>query len=103
MTFRRIAAPILAALITVPAVILGGQAQDRPDLDAVYKIKDEGFQRSKVMETTSYLTDVYGPRLTTSPGIKAAATWTIARMTEWGLANVRLEPWGPFGRGWSNE
>jgi hypothetical protein len=24
-------------------------------------------------------------------------------MTSWGLSNVKLEPFGPFGRGWSNE
>ncbi len=27
----------------------------------------------------------------------------MRRLTEWGLVNVALEPWGPFGRGWSNE
>jgi len=25
------------------------------------------------------------------------------KLTEWELANVKLETWGPFGRGWSNE
>ena len=35
---------------------------DRPDLDAIYKIKDEGINHSHVMEIESYLTDVYGPR-----------------------------------------
>jgi hypothetical protein len=24
-------------------------------------------------------------------------------MQSWGLANAKLEPWGPFGRGWSND
>jgi len=51
----------------------------------------------------SYLTDVYGPRLTNSPNIKQAAEWTTGKMKEWQLANVHLEPWGPFGKGWSNE
>ncbi len=93
---------LLFALTTAP-VLLSGQAQDRPDLDAVYKIKDEGFQRSAVMELVLQLTDIHGPRLTNSPNIKAAASWTTARMLEWGLVNVKREPWGPFGRGWSNE
>jgi hypothetical protein len=93
---------LLPVLVVAPAV-LGGQVSDRPDLDAVYRIKDEGFQRSNVMEIVSFLTDVYGPRLTNSPNIKAAAKWTTARMTEWGLVNVGQESWGPFGRGWSNE
>ncbi|MCM3879630.1 MAG: M20/M25/M40 family metallo-hydrolase [Vicinamibacterales bacterium] len=101
MARPRLSIPLLAVLAM--SVVLGGQAADRPDLDALYRIKDEGFQRSTVMEIASYLTDVHGPRLTNSPNIKAAAKWTTSRMAEWGLTNVKLEPWGPFGRGWSNE
>ena len=71
--------------------------------DAIYKIKDEGLNRSQVMDTLSYLSDVYGARLTGSPQIKAAAEWTKKKLTEWGLTNVNLETWGPFGRGWTNE
>jgi len=55
------------------------------------------------MDLMSYLTDVYGPRLTNSPNVKQAADWAMGKMKEWQLANVHLEPWGPFGRGWSNE
>jgi len=73
------------------------------DLTAVGKIKAEGFSNSQVMDTMSYLTDVYGPRLTNSPNIKEAAQWTMNKLKEWGVTNVHLEPWGPFGRGWSNE
>jgi carboxypeptidase Q len=75
---------------------------EKIDLDAVYRIKDEGLQRSKVMEIESYLTDVYGPRLTGSPNIREAADWAQKTMKEWGLANVHLETW-PFGRGWQNQ
>jgi carboxypeptidase Q len=103
MKYRRLALPLLSVMVAASVAILGGQVQDRPDLDAIYKIKDEGFQRSKVMEIMSYLTDVHGPRLTNSPNIKAAANWTMQQMRAWGLTNVKLEPWGPFGRGWSNE
>ena len=63
---------------------------EKIDLDAVYRIKEEGLQRSKVMEIESYLTDVYGPRLTGSPNIKEAADWAQKTMKEWGLANVHL-------------
>ena len=76
---------------------------DKPDYDAIYKLKDEGFSRSQVMEIESYLTDVYGPRLTNSPNIKEARDWTLKKLNEWQLANVKAEPWEPFGRGWSNE
>jgi Zn-dependent M28 family amino/carboxypeptidase len=79
---------------------------DRPDtetldLDALYRIKDEGLQRSRAMELTSYLTDVYGPRLTGSPEMKEATDWAVKTLKEWGLANVHVEGW-QFGRGWQN-
>src|SRR6185295_7124400 len=48
---------------------------EKLDLDAIYKIKEEGLQRSKVMEIESYLTDVYGPRLTNSPYYREAGDW----------------------------
>ena len=97
-----VAGGVLALALTfVP--LSAQQAQDRADLDAVYKIKDEGFQRSQVMNIMSWLTDVYGPRLTNAPGFRKAGDWAVKEMTSWGLANVKLEPWGPFGKGWSND
>ena len=97
-------AGVLAVFVVWLAVLpLVAQAPSQADLSAIHQIKDEGFNNSKVMEIMSYLTDVYGPRLTNSPNIKEAANWTTGKMKEWQLANVHLEPWGPFGRGWSNE
>ena len=92
------------AVTTVSAPLDGQATRPEPvDLAAVQRIKDEGLQRSQVMDTAWYLTDVYGPRLTNSPGIRAAATWAARRLGDWGVSNVRQESWGPFGRGWSNE
>src|SRR5258708_3337916 len=97
-------AGVLAVFVVLLAVLpLVAQAPSQADLSAIHQIKDEGFGDSKVMEIMSYLTDVYGPRLTNSPNIKEAANWTTTKMKEWQLANVHLEQWGPFGRGWSNE
>ena len=102
--YRFLSVGFLAVFVaSLMAVGLFGQAADRPDLDAIYKIKAEGLQHSQVMEIESYLTDVYGPRLTGSPSLKAAAEYAKQKLTEWGLVNARLEPWGPFGRGWSND
>ena len=92
---------LLMALTLVP--VSAQQAAEKVDLDAVYKIKQEGFQNSKVMEIMSWLTDVYGPRLTNSPGFRKSGDWAVKEMTSWGLTNVKLEPFGPFGRGWSND
>lgn len=81
-----------------------GQAQQpspTPDPnDPIVRIKDEGLNRSQVMNTLSYLTDVIGPRLTGSPNMKRANDWTRDQLTKWGLKNAHLEEWGPFGRGW---
>ena len=103
MQFRRRLAltAVIAVLVALP---LSAQwpMTETLDLDAIYRIKDEGLQRSKVMEIESYLTDVYGPRLTGSPNIKEAADWAQQTMKDWGLANVHLETW-PFGRGWQNQ
>ena len=95
---------VLVILLLLVAVLpLRAQAPSAADLNAIFQIKDEGFNHSQVMEIMSYLTDVYGPRLTNSPDIRQAAEWTTGKMKEWQLANVHLEPWGPFGKGWSNE
>src|SRR5471030_2482300 len=103
MQFRRTFAltAIVAVLVALPLTAQWPMTE-KIDLDAIYRIKDEGLQRSKVMEIESYLTDVYGPRLTGSPNIKEAADWAQRTMKEWGLANVHLETW-PFGRGWQNQ
>ncbi|HSC27246.1 MAG TPA: M20/M25/M40 family metallo-hydrolase [Vicinamibacterales bacterium] len=99
--------PLLAGSVLVAALtftpLSAQQAPERVDLDAIYKIKQEGFQNSRVMTIMSWLTDVYGPRLTNSPGFRRAGEWAVKEMTSWGLTNVKLEPFGPFGRGWANE
>ncbi len=92
---------ILLAMSALPLV--GQYPEERVDLEAMAKIREEGLQHSEVMRITSFLTDGFGPRLTNSPNIKAAAQWATKKLSEWGLANVKLETWGPFGRGWSNE
>jgi len=74
---------------------------DRADLTLVSRIKTEAFDNSKVMDTLSYLTDVHGPRLTASPEFREAADWTVKRLQSYGLENVHLEKWGPFGRSWA--
>src|SRR5690242_19108134 len=52
---------------------------------AIEKIKEDGLKRSQVMATLDYLTNVIGPRLTASPNMKRANTWTRDKLAEWGL------------------
>jgi hypothetical protein len=99
---RRVVLLAVAAVCLSLPLAAEWPATESIDLDAVYRIKDEGLQRSKVMETASYLTDVYGPRLTGSPNFREAAAWAQKTMREWGLARVHAESW-PFGRSWQNQ
>lgn len=94
----------LRASVLILSVAASAAAQtERIDMAAIQRIRDEGFNRSKVMETSSWLTDVYGPRLTASPIAKQAGDWTIQQLRSWGISNPRYEMWGPFGRGWVAE
>jgi len=86
-----------AALLLALSVAVG---QDTADLATIQRIKAEAFENSQVMDHLFYLADVYGPRLTNSPGHRSAAEWAMKRMKEYGLVNVRLEKWGPFGQSW---
>ena len=97
---------LLATLIFVLVQCTQAQQEtkgEKVDSIAVARILEEGTQRSQVMELLSYIADVYGPRLTGSPGFKRAADWTKHKLTSWGLENPHLEGWWPFGRGWELE
>ena len=88
-----------AAAQTPPAQ--GPRARPTPDPnDPIQRIRDEGLNRSQVMQILNHLTNVIGPRLTGSPGMRRANEWTRDKLAEWGLQNAKLEPWGAFGRGW---
>ena len=96
-------AVVLALLFAVVRAATAQTEWSAPDTSAVGKFEEEGLQHSHVMEVMSYLSDVYGPRLTNSPNIREAGDYAVKTLGSWGLANVHEEPWGPFGRGWSNE
>jgi carboxypeptidase Q len=75
-------------------------AQEPIDQAAIQKIRKEGLDNSKVMDIAFQMTDVSGPRLANSPGLKRAQDWAVKQFNEWGLKNVHLEAWGSFGKGW---
>lgn len=91
----------LIVSVMVITALAPAQMVEKFDTAAVNKIKDEGMNRSQVMELLSWLTDVHGPRLTNSPEYAQAAEWAAAKLREWGLQNVYFDKWGPFGRGWT--
>ncbi len=89
------------ALIIVIQVSWGQMVGERIDSAAIAGIKEEGLKRSQAMDIISYLTDVYGPRLTGSPEYKKAADWAKSKMLSWGLSNVHYENSAPVAKGWT--
>lgn len=75
-------------------------AQEKVNDDINQIIRKHGLDESQVMEIAGWITDVYGPRLTGSPMLDKATNWAVETLNEWGMDNVHLESWGPFGRGW---
>src|SRR5258707_1915543 len=86
---------LISAGISLPVF-----AQETVDPAIVQKIREEGLNHSKVMETAFYLTDASGPRLSGSPELKHAQEWAVNQLKSWGMVNSAREPWGHFGKGW---
>lgn len=95
----RLFCSLVLIVFFVPALL----SQEKVDLETITRIRYEGFRNSKVMELASGLMDSIGERLTGSPNMKRANEWTRDQLTDMGLSNAHLEPWGPFGRGWANQ
>jgi len=100
----KITALLLTIAFTSGIIIQSVSAQSisspEVDLDVIERIKEEGLERSQVMEMASWLTDVIGPRLTNSPQMYRANDWTREKLESFGLQNAHLHEWGPFGKGW---
>ena len=90
-------------LAVLAAAFVSLSAEERIDLDAYGKIRQEATTRSQILRITHMLTDRYGPRLTGSPNLKAAGEWAVAELQSWGLQNGHLEPWEWGNPGWLNE
>jgi carboxypeptidase Q len=95
----RLVCSLVVILLFVPAL----WSQEKVDLEAISRIRYEGFHNSKVMEYATGLMDSIGERLTGSPNMKRANEWTRDQLTAAGMSNAHLESWGPFGRGWANQ
>jgi len=97
----RIATPTVNTPPTVgtPRPVPVFDARNVLDSSAVNFLIREGAQRSRVREDFQYLTDVIGPRLTGSAGVRRANEWTVERMRAYGVDSVALEPW-LFGVTW---
>ncbi|HVN08568.1 MAG TPA: M20/M25/M40 family metallo-hydrolase [Patescibacteria group bacterium] len=84
-------AAVAACLFLLAGLSSSAQA---PALSDVYtQIRMEETNNSKIMWIIHEIADVYGPRLTGTPNLKAADDWAIRTMNSWGLVNTHLEPW----------
>ncbi|MGH7594556.1 MAG: hypothetical protein ACRELE_12005, partial [Gemmatimonadales bacterium] len=92
----------VVAWLSVPVTSL--RAQEKVDVATIERITNEEMNHSQVMDIMSWLSDVYGPRLTWSPNATRAKVWAMGQMTSWGLSNVHEEQWDtPPGLGWESE
>ena len=107
LPLSRVLTLTMALLISLSVLLIPAsfaqEKQEKVDAGMVNRIWEEGVNRSKIMETLSYLTDVIGPRIPGSPAMKKALEWARDKFTAWGMANAAIEPCGEFGLGWSND
>ena len=73
--------------------VLPVTAQAPGTAEAYAQIRAEETNNSKIMWIIHEVADVYGPRVTGSPNLKAADDWAVKTMASWGLVNTHLEPW----------
>lgn len=102
---KRIFALFFSLLLVLNPAALLAQGNGQPGLDPelLARIRKEANENSQIMKTLHVLTDIYGPRLTGSPSLKAAGEWAAKQMTSWGFSNAHLEPWDFGHPGWANE
>ncbi|MFP4556954.1 MAG: M20/M25/M40 family metallo-hydrolase [Bacteroidales bacterium] len=90
---------LIAYLLLFIPVATFSQSDDYSDYQ---KIRDEGFNNSRIQELAIHLTDIIGPRLSGSEGFNNSIRWAEEKLNEMGL-NAKAEPWGEFGHGWQME
>ena len=94
---------VAASAVALPVALTGQTADPKPDWTMVAKIREEGLQRSQVMDTVSYIADVLGARLTLSDDMARAQVWVESYMKKIGLVNTAIEPFMDYGTRWDNE
>ena len=103
MKTRRTAAATLLVHLFFLATVVTAQGAPTVDHPMVARIREEGLQRSRVMDFETYIADVLGARLTNSQDMQRAQRWLMGEMTRIGLANVVAEPYMDYGVTWDNE
>jgi carboxypeptidase Q len=85
---------LCACLICFSLLAAMPMTAQAPGLSEMYAlIRAEETNNSKIMWIIHEIADVYGPRVTGTPNLKAADDWAVTTMGSWGLVNAHLEPW----------
>lgn len=100
---KRTVQSFLVMLFFLPVLAIAQKDPANVDWEMVAKIREEGLQRSQVVDIVGYMTDVLGPRLSLSAGMKNAQGWAKEKMKSIGLSNVVVEPFMDYGVPWDNE
>ena len=91
---------LLCSLLLFVVFVPDVRAQEPVDYVMIDKIRQEGLNKSQVMDHMFYITEMYGPRLSNSPVYDQAANWARNSFEDWGADEAKLEPYGPIGLGW---
>jgi hypothetical protein len=94
---------IITGLLLMTSITIFAQSSYPVDSKVVAQIREEGFQRSEIANTLSYMTDVIGARLTNSDAMYEAQDWVVSEMKKMGLKNIKKEPFMDYGVSWDNE
>lgn len=76
---------------------------EQTDAEINTKIRAEAAKNSQIMQVIHYLTDIYSPRMTGTPNLKAAQNWVKSELKKNGLQNAHFENWDFGFPGWQNE
>ncbi len=97
--FALVAGAALAAPLSTLGALGAQQTTQFPTNDqTIERIWRLGMDSSHVQTLAQSLLDSIGPRLTGSPGLRAASDWVISQYKAWGI-DARREPYGTW-RGW---
>lgn len=68
--------------------------------DVLNSITVQAEQHSQVMQTVSYLSDVYGPRLMGTPNYYHALLWAEKQLHTWGITQTQQHSFDQGHKGW---
>jgi len=97
MTPRLVYTLAACTFAILPAI---AQAPSLADVNAQLRALET--KDSQLMWWLHEVTDVYGPRVTGSPGLRAAQDFAVGQMVKLGFSNVHLEAWNFNHPGWQN-